>query len=99
LATLDGLSLESILGGGGEGVRKPFGLRDLLRRMRFPRWWKPLVVTRLWVLMVLLWVLQVGWEVFKANIMNVLHDFHARGMFGKSLNATFILLYRRYQGP
>jgi hypothetical protein len=35
---------------------------------------------------------QACWEVLKANIMNVFHDFHARGMFEKSLNIIFISL-------
>jgi hypothetical protein len=35
---------------------------------------------------------QVCWEVLKVDIMNVFHDFHARGMFEKSLIATFISL-------
>jgi hypothetical protein len=35
---------------------------------------------------------QACWEVLKADIMNVFHEFHARGTFEKSLNATFISL-------
>jgi len=34
--------------------------------------------------------LQACWEVLKVDIMNVFHEFHARGTFGKSLNVTFI---------
>jgi len=30
------------------------------------------------------------WEVLKADIMNVFHDFHTRDMIEKSFNATFI---------
>jgi hypothetical protein len=29
------------------------------------------------------------WEVLKVDIMNVFHEFHAKGTFEKSLNATF----------
>ena len=32
------------------------------------------------------------WEMLKADIMYVLHDFHARGVFEKNLNGTFISL-------
>jgi len=35
---------------------------------------------------------QVCWEVIKADIMGVFHDFHASSKFEKSLNATFIAL-------
>jgi hypothetical protein len=35
---------------------------------------------------------QVCWEVIKADIMGVFHDFHASSKFEKILNATFIAL-------
>ena len=35
---------------------------------------------------------QVCWDVLRVDIMKVFRDFHARGMFEKSLNASFILL-------
>jgi hypothetical protein len=35
---------------------------------------------------------QACWEVLKVDIMNVFHDFNAKGMFEKSLNATIIAL-------
>jgi hypothetical protein len=35
---------------------------------------------------------QASWDVIKAYIMGVLHDFHASSKFEKSLNATFIAL-------
>jgi hypothetical protein len=38
------------------------------------------------------------WEVLKVDITNVFHDFHARGMFEISLNATFISLIIINQG-
>jgi hypothetical protein len=31
-------------------------------------------------------------DVLNEDIMNVFHDFHARGKFGRSFNATFIAL-------
>jgi hypothetical protein len=33
---------------------------------------------------------QVCWKVLTEDIMNVFHDFHARGKFERCLNATFI---------
>jgi hypothetical protein len=41
---------------------------------------------------------QACWEVLKAHIINVFHDFHARGMFEKSLTATFIALIPQKSG-
>jgi hypothetical protein len=41
---------------------------------------------------------QVCWEVLKVNIMNVFHDFHARGMFGKTSIPPSFLLFRINQG-
>jgi hypothetical protein len=35
---------------------------------------------------------QACWEVLKAYIVNVFHEFHARGTFEKSFNATFMSL-------
>jgi hypothetical protein len=35
---------------------------------------------------------QVYWDVIKADVMGVFHDFHARSKFEKSLNGTFIAL-------
>jgi len=35
---------------------------------------------------------QACWDVLKEDIMKVLRDFHARGKFERSLNATFISL-------
>jgi len=37
---------------------------------------------------------QVCWEVLKVNIMNVFHDFHARGMFEKTSIPPSFLLFR-----
>ena len=37
-------------------------------------------------------------EVLKEDIMNVFHDFHARGKFERSLNAAFIALMLKPQG-
>jgi hypothetical protein len=41
---------------------------------------------------------QACWEVLKVDIMNVVHDFNARGMFEKNLNATFISLIQKKSG-
>jgi hypothetical protein len=47
-------------------------------------------------LMVFLWLFfQVCWDVIKANIMGVLHDF---SKFKKSFNATFIALILKKSG-
>jgi hypothetical protein len=35
---------------------------------------------------------QACWDVLKEDIMKLFHDFHARGKFERSLNATFIAL-------
>jgi hypothetical protein len=34
---------------------------------------------------------QACWEVVKADIMNVFHDFH--GMFERSLSVTFVIVW------
>jgi hypothetical protein len=41
---------------------------------------------------------QVCWDVRKEDIMNVFHDFYARGKFERNLNATFIALIPKKQG-
>jgi hypothetical protein len=41
---------------------------------------------------------QACWEVPKVDIMNVFHNFHAKGMFGKGLNASFIYLITKKSG-
>ncbi len=38
------------------------------------------------------------WDVLKEDIMNVFHDFHARGKFEISLNATFVALIPKKSG-
>jgi hypothetical protein len=38
------------------------------------------------------------WEVLKVDITNVFHDFHARGMFGKTSIPPSFLLFRINQG-
>jgi hypothetical protein len=35
---------------------------------------------------------QACWDVLKDDIMKVSHEFHARGKFERSVNATFIAL-------
>jgi hypothetical protein len=35
---------------------------------------------------------QACWDVVRVDIMKVFDDFHARGLFEKSLNASFISL-------
>jgi undecaprenyl pyrophosphate synthase len=41
---------------------------------------------------------QACWEVLKVDRMNVFNDFHARSMFEKCLNATFIDLILKKSG-
>jgi hypothetical protein len=41
---------------------------------------------------------QACWDVIKADIMGVFHDFHASSKFEKSLNATFIALIPKKSG-
>jgi hypothetical protein len=41
---------------------------------------------------------QACWEVLRMDIMKVLSDFHARGKFEKSLNASFITLIPKIPG-
>ncbi len=41
---------------------------------------------------------QACWDVLKEDIMNVFHDFHARGKFEISLNATFVALIPKKSG-
>jgi hypothetical protein len=41
---------------------------------------------------------QTCWDVVKEDIMKVFSAFHAKGMFEKSLNATFILLILKIPG-
>jgi hypothetical protein len=41
---------------------------------------------------------QACWDVLKEDIMKVFHDFHARGKFERSLNATFIALILKIPG-
>jgi len=41
---------------------------------------------------------QACWEVLKEEITNVYHECHARGMFVKSFNATFISLISKKPG-
>jgi hypothetical protein len=41
---------------------------------------------------------QTCWEVIKEDIMAVLQDFHSKGRFQKSLNATFIALIPKKVG-
>jgi hypothetical protein len=38
---------------------------------------------------------QTCWEVIKEDIMAVFRDFHSKGRFQKSLNATFIALIKK----
>jgi hypothetical protein len=42
---------------------------------------------------------QACWEVVKEDITNVCNKCHARGMFVKSFNATFISLISKKPGP
>jgi hypothetical protein len=41
---------------------------------------------------------QTYWEVLKEDFMNVFHEFHARGEFEKTLDATFIALILKKAG-
>jgi len=41
---------------------------------------------------------QAFWDVLRLDIMKVFFDFHARGMFEKSLNVSFILLILKISG-
>jgi hypothetical protein len=41
---------------------------------------------------------QACWVVLKEEVMKVFHDFHARGKFERSLNATFIALIPKILG-
>jgi hypothetical protein len=41
---------------------------------------------------------QVCWDVMSMNIMKVFYDFHARGLFEKSLNVSFISLIPKIPG-
>jgi len=42
---------------------------------------------------------QTCWDVLSLDIMKVFHDFHAKGWFEKSLNASFIRLFLRLLVP
>jgi hypothetical protein len=42
---------------------------------------------------------QACWDVLRVDIMKVFSDFHARGKFEKSLNASFITLIPKIPGP
>jgi hypothetical protein len=44
---------------------------------------------------------QACWDVLKDDTMKVFHDFHAKGNFERSLNATFIALIpkKKIRGP
>jgi hypothetical protein len=41
---------------------------------------------------------QACWDVLKVCIMNVFHDFHARGLFENNSSATFITLFPKNLG-
>lgn len=41
---------------------------------------------------------QACWDVLSLDIMKVFYDFHARGLFEKSLNVSFILLIPKIPG-
>jgi hypothetical protein len=41
---------------------------------------------------------QPCWDVLKEDIMKVFHDFHVRGKFERSLNATFITIILKILG-
>jgi hypothetical protein len=51
-----------------------------------------------WALVVSMVFFQAACDVIKVDIMNIFQNFHARGKFERSLNATFVALIRKKVG-
>jgi hypothetical protein len=87
---VDGLSFDSIGETEANWLERKFEERDMLevvKEMNGDKVWGPNSYSMAFF--------QPYWEVLKGDIMKVFHEFHARGKFEGSLNATFIALFSK----